>query len=537
MFSTINKWAVAALIVSGVLLVSGVILHDYPFMDVATRYAPMAEAFTEGDWDFAFHPRIQSLQVISGGIICFLTGLDGHMAQKTASALWHIIGGFLIFFMLRDIYPKKRFIAWGSTVFYAFFPYSFHVAVSGMRDSAKTTLLILTAWGLIKIFQNNRRWCGYWMLGIGCALSVILRADTVMSGIACLFTGMVIECREKKFPLYSVLPAILTASTLIAASAINGFVGGAAMPDYRFAKVFHELSGRMPEITDALLVIGGLLILMLLTAKLAGICVDFFGIAIIIELMIAGTVIISVYSASEVTSLQIAEFLSELFKGFYRFAGVFIFLTILVRLWQNKLTAPEIILILVGLINAVLNILPMQLFHHLYVDSRYLYAGVVLLSGIFIIGIESIYRWLHQYVNHKFCYILLLLSCAAIIVAFSIHAFQPTIRHYTRAINGRASAMQLTEMIRKDYNGPATGQVKLSLSDYKSKKHPKVFFRQVTLVMNSAYLAGGSLADWYRDADYVVSCDGPGKSPVKLKFIGKTNVPGQPEFSLWRVVK
>ncbi|MBE6389128.1 MAG: hypothetical protein E7043_03035 [Lentisphaerae bacterium] len=537
MFSTINKWVVAALIASGVLLVSGVILHDYPFMDVATRYAPMAEAFAEGDWDFAFHPRIQSLQVISGGIICFLTGLDGHMAQKTASALWHIIGGFLIFFMLRDIYPKKRFIAWGSTVFYAFFPYSFHVAVSGMRDSAKTTLLILTAWGLIKILQNNRRWNGYWMLGIGCALSVILRADTVMSGIACLFTGMVIECREKKFPLYSVLPAILTASTLIAASAINGFVGGAAMPDYRFAKVFHELSGRMPEITDALLVIGGLLILMLLTAKLAAICVDFFGIAIIIELMIAGTVIISVYSASEVTSLQIAEFLSELFKGFYRFAGVFIFLTILVRLWQNKLTAPEIILILVGLINAVLNILPMQLFHHLYVDSRYLYAGVVLLSGIFIIGIESIYRWLHQYVNHKFCHILLLLSCAAIIVAFSIHAFQPTIRHYTRAINGRASAMQLTEMIRKDYNGPATGQVKLSLSDYKSKKHPKVFFRQVTLVMNSAYLAGGSLADWYRDADYVVSCDGPGKSPVKLKLIGKTDVPGQPEYSLWRVIK
>ena len=527
-----------ALFLSFLIFFAGFILHDYPLADVASRYAPMAESFAEGNWKFAFHPRIQMLQPVCSGIICFLTGFDGFMSGKIASALWHFGSAVLLWMMLRDIYRKSNFIALAGTVFYLWYPYAFHIGISGLRDSAKIAVLILIAWGLAKVIRNTRASGGYFMLGTGCALAMLIRCDTIMTGLACLFTGMVIECRERKFPLYSLPSAALTAVFMSAGSAVNRYISGGAMPDYRFIKFFDDLTGQMPEFTDFLLILGAILLLMLLTSRIAAVCVDFLGLPFVVELLILSTVIISLHSASTATPQQVEHFFSELSKGFYHFAGLFILLTVLIRWQQNKLKAEEVMLILVVLINALLNILPMQIFHKvLYIPSRYLYTALPLLSGFFIIGIQMAYSLLHKYLPDKWCRLILYSCCFAIAGGCLFHDFQMIYRDYKRPSVRRDSAMQLTEMIRSDYDGPAQSDVKIKINVYKSNKRPRVFIRELSRITVTAYLAGGSLADWYRDADYVVSCDGPGKSPVKLKFIGKTNVPGQPEFSLWRVVK
>lgn len=51
------------------LTVLPVLLTGQPMRDVAARYAPMARAFAEGDWAFAFHPRIPPLFPLFAGVL------------------------------------------------------------------------------------------------------------------------------------------------------------------------------------------------------------------------------------------------------------------------------------------------------------------------------------------------------------------------------------------------------------------------------------------------------------------------------------
>ena len=294
----------------------------------------------------------------------------------------------------------------------------------------------------------------------------------------------------------------------------------------------------MPNVQDLLLIIAIVLPLMMITAKAAFFCINNLGISTFVELLILGTVILSLYSASTATPKQIEHFFSELSKGFYNCVGLFILLTILTRLWKNKLTAPEMILILTVLVNAVLNIAPMQIFHKtFYIPSRYLYVALPLWSGFFIIGIQGIYDFLGKHLSPQLRKTVLYASCLAVAGSFLFHDIQMLHRDYTRNYVRRASAMQLVKMIRSDYDGPATGEIIQTLNVYKSKKRPRIFFKELSRITVTAYLSGGSLADWYKDADYVVTTGNLGKVPVKLKLIGKTDVPGQPEYSLWRVIK
>lgn len=56
---TNKAWFVALLLPLCGLLILGTLLwlNPIPADDTATRYAPMAQAFAEGDWLYAFHPH------------------------------------------------------------------------------------------------------------------------------------------------------------------------------------------------------------------------------------------------------------------------------------------------------------------------------------------------------------------------------------------------------------------------------------------------------------------------------------------------
>ena len=75
----VTAWAVAVVqrpwfyfLLALVLALPPFFLTTIPPVDVATRYAPMAEAFARGDWGYAFHPRVPLLQSVIGGIAVFL---------------------------------------------------------------------------------------------------------------------------------------------------------------------------------------------------------------------------------------------------------------------------------------------------------------------------------------------------------------------------------------------------------------------------------------------------------------------------------
>ena len=57
-----KKYLAAATILLGVIsLVCCIVLDDVPARDLAHRYAPMAEAFAEGNWQFALNNYLEAI--------------------------------------------------------------------------------------------------------------------------------------------------------------------------------------------------------------------------------------------------------------------------------------------------------------------------------------------------------------------------------------------------------------------------------------------------------------------------------------------
>ena len=85
-------------------------LRDWPLRDVALRYAPMAEHFAAGNWQFAFHPRCQLLHTSVAGIFAFLLDCDGFSACRISAFFFFCLCIIPLFFLMRRIFGCK--VAW-----------------------------------------------------------------------------------------------------------------------------------------------------------------------------------------------------------------------------------------------------------------------------------------------------------------------------------------------------------------------------------------------------------------------------------------
>ena len=120
----VNWKTVLITAVTAAILSSGVAvwLNYLPLRDVATRYAPMAEAFAEGNWDYAFHPRVPPLQVICGGIIAWLFNCNGFIALKITSAIWFTASIFMCFALFNAVDKERKMSAALAALCLAFYP-------------------------------------------------------------------------------------------------------------------------------------------------------------------------------------------------------------------------------------------------------------------------------------------------------------------------------------------------------------------------------------------------------------------------------
>ena len=80
---------------------------DIPARDVANRYAPMADAFTLGDFEAAFHPRVPLLHPLLGGCISWILHVSGFAGVKIAGALAFALTVFPLMRMYRLIFQRK----------------------------------------------------------------------------------------------------------------------------------------------------------------------------------------------------------------------------------------------------------------------------------------------------------------------------------------------------------------------------------------------------------------------------------------------
>ena len=63
------------------------ILNPLPANDVIGRYALAAEAFADGNWKYAFHPRFGVFFTTFAGLFVWLLGVSGVVACKIVSVL------------------------------------------------------------------------------------------------------------------------------------------------------------------------------------------------------------------------------------------------------------------------------------------------------------------------------------------------------------------------------------------------------------------------------------------------------------------
>ena len=84
-FSRKNLFPILTFLLILGLYLPALIFFDTPSRDVALRYAPAADAFALGEWEYAFHPRFQMLHQFFSGLFTVIFQTDGFTGTKISS--------------------------------------------------------------------------------------------------------------------------------------------------------------------------------------------------------------------------------------------------------------------------------------------------------------------------------------------------------------------------------------------------------------------------------------------------------------------
>ena len=514
---------------------------DIPDRDLVHRYIPMAEAFAARDFAYAFHPRIQPLQPVCGGIIAFLTGADGFLALKIASALWHIAGGVLLYILFRELYPDDRKVAVWGTVLYAFFPYMFHESFSGLRESAKGFFLILIVLALTRIRRASGRWSPYILLGAACGLATLVRAELLAFGVFCLLCAAVFESDETPGPPKRTAVAALISFLLTSVNMTTNYIFyRTTMPDVRYATLFQQLAGRHAGPLDgAIFIVCACLLIPALgwamSKLLRRVKAGWVWLAVFLL-----TAAITAYTA-RIGRGTVGELLYTLLQALYYYVIGLALIHIVSIVWQKKMTREEHVVLIVVTANILLFTLQTQLFHHkLALSVRYVYPVTPLLFGFFLLGWIDIYRWLSPFLPRWFANLAMASSIIGLITMYAIHCPQPLYWNYRDRdeIANRKGVMEIKRMISDNYRGirRETAPHRM-LWHYQSPHHPKIWFGDKRWVSVVTYLVDGSIARKPEKADFVVAVDLHGywkKHRKRLKYIGTAEV-NERKYKVWRV--
>lgn len=538
-----------------VLSILPVFVETIPQRDVAFRYAPMAEAFRDGDFIYAFHPRTGFLHTFTSGIICYLLNCNGFLACKISSLLFMGLGLFPLYAVMRRVY--SRFMAEICTFIFVLASQLHRLSWSGLRDSHKTFLLLLAAYSLILIFQEREKWTGYIWLGIAAGLGIVTRGDLVLIMSLLFFWGIVLELKLKKFPWRSVLGSILALMLALPAIVLNWYLAGVAVPEIRFAWIFRKVMHRYPGITDSLPLIAAGLLAAFLAAWGIRVLIDAgFG-KILSGICAAGLLALLVrqfFNPEFYLEDSVLIYLGSIFKGFFPVFAVVGLIGIGFRLYRKQWTCEESILAAILFGHAVLVCTQIILNDCiLYVSFRYLLPAVPLEFGWGVIGILSVWELLTRPFRMKYPQWIRRIGCIAFIFAvgfFLLDFYYPVIEdHYSeRERRFQADITKIVELVKKDYRGPAQFRPAVNPGLYIPKLNPAILFlayrpnRKATLpdygrVIVAAYLVKGRVTDNLNEADYVIDKYSPlNQLPPGLRLLGEAKL-GKEKYRIWKKIK
>lgn len=177
--------------------------------DVLVRYAPMADAFADGRWSDAFHPRTCVLfQALTGSLV-YLIGVSGLTACQVVAIVFWGLSMPALWAVLRRVFDDT--VAYFGSILIFASAELFKYAGDGWRDDCRILPILLLVLG----FQLTG-WSAAAAMAAGQFLSITLRVDCFPIATLCLFAYAILCLKRRQFTRLA-LPVLawLTATAIV----------------------------------------------------------------------------------------------------------------------------------------------------------------------------------------------------------------------------------------------------------------------------------------------------------------------------------
>jgi hypothetical protein len=508
---------------------------NIPERDIATRYAPMAEAFAAGKWAYAFHPRIPMLYPVLCGVLVWAGGITGFTAAKLLSAGCFAASVFPLFRVMRRVFDER--IAAGALLVYLVNPFMLRLAGTGLRENMKCLLLILIVHAVFLIREDPDSFVRYLYLGVVAGIVMITRSEMILFCGIVLFGVMLWEAHwsmdavprnpgtepaKKTFvpvPYRSLAGTLLTAGIVFFPAVVNHAAFGMPTPEVRYLALFESVFGRAPSLADAALIAALTPFAMAAAAKMLA---RIFAGKSRKPILIAAAGMFAVFLAVLLVRQMLradAEIMKEFFLTFERaFDPLWTapaFVGMAFRLRDRVFSPGERFLL--AFIAVYTGVIAVQLLYEqkLTFSVRYLLPVSPLGFGWTFCGVAVIAGLVARYIPRVSMRTALAVLLGAYVLGALFHCLGPILKDYfePRHKAVRNGTLRMAALFRA--NPPAHFQAAppaFEVSDYEGCAAPGMFFEHDSKYIVSAYLAGGRRVRDLDNADFYVSA--PGESPA-----------------------
>lgn len=170
-------------------------LNIVPATDTVTRYIPMARAFAEGDWDYAFHPHSGVLFPSLCGILNMIPGISAFRACQLAALLLWGLAVVPLYYIALHIWHKQQ-IAIVCSVLYLLCSHLHRYVYDGIRDNGRSLGFFLLVLGILICFEKKDSWHSSVITAIGSTILIMIRVDCVIFGCVGLLYFFVTDIKN-----------------------------------------------------------------------------------------------------------------------------------------------------------------------------------------------------------------------------------------------------------------------------------------------------------------------------------------------------